>query len=136
MRAAQGVATPLKKVVYIVDDDPSVQKAMGRLLQSAGMDARVFDSAKALLDGEAPACDACLVVDYRMPGLTGFGLVEELGRRGIQLPFIVLSANDDPDARRRARELGAAAYFRKPVDGQALLDAIAWATGDGVKESP
>jgi len=123
---------PRKTTVFVVDDDPSVLKAVDRLLRSAGLSVRTFDSPEACLAAGLPGCDSCLVVDYRMPGMTGFDLVRELRRRGADPPFIVISAHDDAEARRQARELGAAAYFRKPVDGQALLDAIAWASGEQV----
>jgi FixJ family two-component response regulator len=123
---------PRKTKVIVVDDDASVLKAMDRLLRSAGIQVRSFDSPEACLADEPPDCDSCLIVDYRMPGMTGFDLVKELRRRGSNPPFIVISAHDDPEARQQARDLGAAAYFRKPVDGQALLDAISWATGEGM----
>jgi FixJ family two-component response regulator len=64
-----------------------------------------------------------------MRGLTGFDLQEKLVFKGIRLPVIAVSALDDAETRERARNLGAAAFFRKPVDGQALIDAIHWAMG-------
>jgi FixJ family two-component response regulator len=72
---------------------------------------------------------ACIVVDIQMPGLTGFDLQEELLAKKIRVPTIVISAMDDAETRERARKLGAAAFFRKPVDGQALIDSIHWAMG-------
>jgi len=62
-----------------------------------------------------------------MPGLAGISLQAELSSRDISMPVIVITADEDPDTRRRARQAGAAAFFRKPVDGPALLDAIEWA---------
>jgi len=64
-----------------------------------------------------------------MPGLTGFELQEKLASKGIRIPVIAISTFDDAETRERARQLGATAFFRKPVDGQALIDMIHWATG-------
>jgi FixJ family two-component response regulator len=123
---------PRKTKVTVVDDDASVLKALDRLLRSAGICVRTYDSPEACLAGDPPGCDGCLIVDYRMTGMTGFDLVKALRQRGSNPPFIVISAHDDAEARQQARDLGASAYFRKPVDGQALLDAISWATGEGM----
>ena len=71
----------------------------------------------------------CIVLDIRMPGLTGFDLQEKLALKGIRIPVIAVSALDDGETRERAREFGATAFFRKPVDGQALIDAIDWTMG-------
>jgi FixJ family two-component response regulator len=81
-----------------------------------------------------PGTSGCLVLDARMPGLSGEELQEELKARGIDLPIIVVTADDDPETRRKAQKMGAASFFRKPVDGTALLDAIAWARPS--KKSP
>ena len=70
---------------------------------------------------------SCLVMDIRMPGLSVEELALELGKRGIHLPIIIISADDNEETRQIARRVGAAGYFRKPVDGTALLDAIQWA---------
>ena len=69
-----------------------------------------------------------------MPGLTGFEFREKLTSKGIRIPVIVVSALDDAETRERARKLRAAAFFRKPVDGQALIDAIHWAMRGRAKQ--
>ena len=74
--------------------------------------------------------NGCIVLDMRMPGLAGSGLQEELASRGISMPVIVVTADEDPGTRHRARQAGAVSFFRKPVDGPALLDAIAWALSE------
>ncbi len=74
--------------------------------------------------------NACIVLDMRMPGLTGTGLQVELASRGISIPVIIVTADEDADTRCRARQAGAVAFFRKPVDGPALLDAIEWAVDE------
>ena len=116
-------------MVYLVDDDESVRRALQRLLRSAGFEVKAFSSAEAFLQSENLDVRACLVLDIRMPGLTGFDVQERLASMGIRIPVITVSAFDDAETRERARKLGAVAFFRKPVDGQALIDAIHWATG-------
>ncbi len=121
-------------MVYVVDDDESVRKALKRLFRSAGLDVETFSSAEEFLCAPRQEQNACILIDIRMPGLTGFDLQQRLVSQGIGIPVIVISASDDVQTRERARELGAEAFFRKPVDDQALLDAIWWAfAGSGKK---
>jgi len=114
-------------VVYVIDDDESVRRAFGRLLRSVGLDAETFSSAKEFLDSPKHKENACILIDIRMPGSSGFDLQQKLAASDIRIPVIVISASDDAQIRERARELGAVSFFRKPVDDQALLDAIWWA---------
>jgi FixJ family two-component response regulator len=117
-------------VVFLIDDDESVRRALQRFLRSAGLDVRVFSSAEEFLkSGNLDEKDACIVVDIRMPGMTGFDLQEKLVSKGIRIPVITVSAFDNAETRERARKMGATAFFRKPVDGEALVDAIHWAIG-------
>ena len=125
--SALGVAS--MTTVYVVDDDESVRRALGRLLKSAGIQALIFASAEEFLQSEFHTEDACLVTDIRMPGLSGLELQQELLKRHIDIPVVFVTAFDSDDARTQARLAGAAGYFRKPVDDHALLDAIAWAAG-------
>jgi FixJ family two-component response regulator len=113
--------------VFVVDDDPSARRGLARLLRTAGHDVRDFASAGELLDALGPEPAGCLVLDARMPGLSGEELHGELEARGVRLPTIVVTADDDPETRRKAEKMRAAGFFRKPVDGTALLDAIDWA---------
>jgi FixJ family two-component response regulator len=118
---------PLAKCVVVVDDDPSARRGLARLLRTAGWEVRGYASATEFLDTlDSETCE-CLVLDVRMPGLSGEVLHEELVARGVHFPIIVVTADDDPETRLKARKMGAAGFFRKPVDGPALLDAIAWA---------
>src|SRR5512135_1282144 len=116
-------------MVYLIDDDESVRRALQRLLRSAGLEVRAFSSAEAFLESGNLDERACIVLDIRMPGLSGFDLQEKLASMEIRIPVITVSAIDDAQSRERARRLGATAFFRKPVDGEALIDAIHWATG-------
>jgi len=115
------------RLVFVVDDDNSARSGMTRLLRTAGHEVRAFASAKEFLDDFDPETFGCMVLDARMPGMSGEELQAELKTRGVRLPIIVVSADDDPNTRRAAHRMNAAAFFRKPVDGSALLDAIDWA---------
>ncbi len=113
-------------IMYIVDDDESVRRALRRLLRSAGLEATTFASAREFLDSDYRTENACLILDIQMPGLSGLDLQRELQAAGSTLPVIFITAFDSAETREEARSLGAAGYFQKPVDDQALLDAIQW----------
>ena len=119
-----------KRMVYVIDDDESICKAFARLLKSAGLDCETFSSPKEFLSLNRREKNACILTDVRMPDLTGLDLTERLAVCGLRIPVIVVSASDDVQVREKARETGAVAFFQKPVDDQALLDAILWATPD------
>jgi len=119
--------TEARPVLYLVDDDASVLKAMNRLFRAAGYVAETFASAEAFLKSPFQLKNAVLIVDIHMPGLSGLDLQLELTRDGIDIPVIFITAHDNAETREKARRAGAAAYFRKPVDARALLDAIEWA---------
>lgn len=114
--------------IYIIDDDDSVRTALERLLISAGIRAKTFAGAREFLKAGVPAENACVITDVKMHGMTGLELHRKLAAEGAHVSFIFVTAYDTPEARREAREAGAIAYFRKPVDDQALIDAIQWAT--------
>lgn len=113
-------------VIYIVDDEESVRKGFSLLLRSAGMVCRAFSSAEQFLAEVGPREGGCVLLDITMPKLTGFDVQKELKQRGSHLPVIAVSARDDAETSLLARQLGARFFFRKPVDDQALLDAIHW----------
>lgn len=116
-------------VVYIVDDDEAVRDGFARLLRAAGLHPLVFESAELFLDAVRNASGACILLDVTMPRITGLQVQERLNERGIELPLITVSARDDPETRAVARSLGARMFMCKPVDDQALLDAINWVVG-------
>ena len=116
-----------KEIVYIVDDDPSVRKALEVLLYSAGIEAQSFASAREFLNSGFREQNACLIVDVKMRGLGGLELHQELIARGGSLPVIFLTAFDSEEIREQAKAQGGLGYFRKPVDDQAMLDSIQWA---------
>jgi len=115
-------------IIYIVDDDLSVRRALKRLINSAGMNAEVFESANKFLEYKhSTKGPMCVIVDLRMRDMTGLELQREMRKRGSRLPFIFVTGHDTDESRSEAKKSGAAGYFRKPVDDQALLDAIIWA---------
>ena len=126
-QAQMGPGTKERAMIYVIDDDESVRKAFKRLLRSVNLEVEAFPSAEEFLRSQKPNKNSCIIIDVRMPGLTGFDLQRKLNDQGIRIPVIVISASDDAQIREQARELGAVAFFRKPIDDQALLDAISWA---------
>ena len=121
--------------VYILDDEESVRRALGRLMRSAGLEVETFATGEELLNHLPTGARGCLVLDIRMPGLGGHDVMARLGDHHADIAVIALSAQDDAATRDRARELGAVAFFRKPVDDQALLDAIHWVRDKQVREA-
>lgn len=115
--------------IYIVDDEPSVCTAYARLVRSAKMQPRTFASVEDFMRSGFTDENACVISDIQMPGTNGLDLPGLIERAGHRLPVIFVTAHDTPETREIAQRVGAAAYFRKPVDDQALLDAIAWALG-------
>lgn len=121
------LATPL--IVYVVDDDLAVRGGLTRLLRSAGLDPRPYENPEQFLTEVENAPNACILLDITMPRMTGPQVQAELNSRGITLPVVTISARDDEHTRACAHDLGARMFLRKPVDDQALLDAIQWVTG-------
>lgn len=122
--------------VYLVDDDASVRKGLGRLLRAAGYDVQVLASAEAFLSLLPIESGGCAILDARMPGLSGTSLQDAMREQGTDIPVIFVTAEDDEKTRERARFHGAAAFFHKPVDGQALIDAIEWALEKHTNNGP
>jgi FixJ family two-component response regulator len=113
-------------VVYIVDDDDLVRKGLARLMRAGGFRPKLYASPERFLEDVGSGAPGCILLDITMPRMSGLQVQAELNARGITMPVIAVSARDDDETRRRARELDARCFFRKPVDDQALLDAIAW----------
>lgn len=125
------VAAPDARVVYVVDADASVRHALARLLEAAGLEARPCESVAAFLARHADDGSACVVLDIADPAREPAGWATRLRREATDVAIIAVSASDGDSARRTARDLGAKAFFRKPVDGAALLDSISWVTQEG-----
>ncbi len=117
----------INPVIYIVDDDTSVRRAMKRLIRSTGMEVRTFASAQKFLAFNYRNHNACMIIDIKLQGESGLELQEKLRSIGSDLPVIFITGFDSPETRHQAKKSGAAGYFRKPIDDQALLDSIQWA---------
>ncbi len=115
--------------ISVVDDDVSVREAIRGLLRSAGFDAEVFASAEQFLTSGRLNGTTCLVLDVRMPGMSGIELQERLIASGHLIPIVFITAHADEDERARALDRGAVDCLQKPFSDDALLDAIAKANG-------
>jgi FixJ family two-component response regulator len=111
-------------VISIVDDDPSVRRALRRLVKSAGYIVETFASARDFLDSSPQGRSGCLILDIQMEGMSGFDLQEQLAVERSAIPVVFITAHDDAPTRERIRRSGVAGYLRKPFDDLALLDAI------------
>lgn len=110
--------------VYVVDDDPSIRKALERLLRSVGYHVLTFESAENFLEFTFGREECCLVLDIRLPGMTGFELHEKLSSQGATYPVLFMTAHDNPRWREMAKKAGAVVYLKKPFLEQKLFDAI------------
>jgi FixJ family two-component response regulator len=111
-------------MVFIVDDDLSVRRSTERLVQAAGLKVQTFTSAKEFLKNARFEGPACLVLDVRMPGLSGMDLQQELTQSGIQIPIIFITGHGDIPMSVRAMKAGAVEFLTKPFRSRGLLDAI------------
>ena len=113
-----------KPVVYVVDDDPSVRKALERLLRSAGHGAKTFASALEFLDFSHPDAPGCLVLDIKMPKLNGLELQDRLADKGISFPIIFITGHGTVPSSVKAFKAGAMDFLQKPFEDRELLDAV------------
>ena len=117
-------------IIAIVDDDASVRRALQRLVESAGYTAEAFESATAFLEWLPRGQAACLVLDVHMDGMSGFDL-----QRRLAVPVIFITAHDDAPTLARIKRARTAGHLRKPIDAQAVLNAIRAAI-DGEGQGP
>jgi len=113
--------TPL---VAVVDDEDDVRQALRRLLRSAGFDVLAYGSGSEFLRHAAGSVPDCVVMDLRMPGPSGLDVQRSLSELKLFIPVVVVTGDESQDSRRQALENGADAYLCKPVDGDALVDAV------------
>ncbi len=111
-------------IVYIVDDDQSVRASLEDLLSSVGLRAISFPSAQYFMAAARPDVTSCLVLDVRMPGVSGLDFQDELAKSGIEIPIIFITAHGDIPMSVRAMKAGAVEFLTKPFREQDLLDAI------------
>ena len=116
--------TEAGSVVFVVDDDPSVRRAIKRLVKSVGLQVELFGSAQEFLRSERPNAPSCLVLDIRLPGISGLDLQRELPAANIHIPIIFITAHGDIPMTVRAMKAGAVEFLTKPFRDQDLLDAV------------
>jgi FixJ family two-component response regulator len=112
-------------IVFVVDDDPSMRKALTNLFRSVGLRAEVFGSAREWLESKLPEVASCLVLDIRLPGLSGLDFQAELVKANIQIPIIFMTGHGDIPMTVKAMKAGAVDFLTKPFRDQDMLDAVA-----------
>jgi RNA polymerase sigma factor (sigma-70 family) len=111
-------------IVFVVDDDPSVRRSIKRLIGSVGLQVELFGSAQEFLLRKRPDAPSCLVLDIRLPGISGLDFQQELAEANIHIPIIFITAHGDIPMTVRAMKAGAVEFLPKPFRDQDLLDAI------------
>jgi FixJ family two-component response regulator len=111
-------------IVFVVEDDPSIRRALTNLFQSVGLEVEVFGSASEMLQSKLPNVASCLVLDVRLPGLSGLDFQTELARANIQIPIIFMTGHGDIPMTVRAMKGGAVDFLTKPFRDQDMLDAV------------
>ncbi len=113
-----------RSIVFVVDDDASVRVAIGSLLRSVGLEVEVFGTAAEFLKNKSPDVAACLVLDIRLPGVSGLDFQAELAKASIHIPIIFITGHGDIPMTVRAMKAGAVEFLTKPFRDQDLLDAV------------
>src|SRR3954469_23233341 len=112
-------------VVAIVEDDPALRSALGRLLRSEGFEPALFDSAEAYISAPPRPAPLCIILDVQLPGISGLQLQQRLREAGDAQPIIMTTGAAAGSIRERAERHGCVGFFSKPFEGRALLSAIA-----------
>jgi FixJ family two-component response regulator len=110
--------------VFVIDDDAAMRKSLALLVETVQLRVETFETAQEFLDSFDPAGPGCLILDLRMPGLSGLELQQRLAARGVRLPIIFISAHGDLTSAVSAMRAGAVDFLEKPFRGQVLLDRI------------
>ena len=110
--------------MFVVEDDPSMRNALNNLLRSVGLEAQLFASAKEFLQSNRPDVPSCLILDVRLPGISGLDLQRDLAAANVHIPIIFITAHGDIPMSVRAMKAGAVEFLTKPFRDQDLLDAI------------
>ena len=113
-----------RAVVFVLDDDPSMCRSLDALLRSVNLDVQLFSSAQEFMSAKRPDVPGCLVLDVRLPGMSGLTFQEELAKMGVLLPVIFVTGHGDVPMTVRAMKAGAVEFLTKPFDDQVLLDAV------------
>jgi FixJ family two-component response regulator len=111
-------------IVFVVDDDPSVRRAIKRLIESVGLAVELFGSAKEFLSSPHPEVPSCIILDVRLPGMSGLDLQRTLAATGAHIPIVFITSHGDIPMTVRAMKAGAIEFLPKPFRDQDLLDSV------------
>jgi FixJ family two-component response regulator len=118
------MSSPTERTVFVVDDDPDMRASMSRLLKTVGLHAELFATAQDFLQQKMPKGPSCLVLDMRLPGMSGLEVQRSLIEAGVNIPIVFVTAHGDIPMTVQAMRSGAVEFLTKPFRGQDLLDAI------------
>lgn len=121
---AEVMTNQQEATVFVVDDDPAIRKSLRWLIESVGLKVQTYELASEFLERYSPDRPGCLVLDVRIPGMSGLELQEKLRARGYDIPVIIVSGYGDVPMAVRAMKAGAVDFLEKPVSDQVLLDYI------------
>jgi len=123
-RSPRNASNPEEPIIYVVDDDASVREALGNLFRSVGLRVEVFGSGSEFLQSRLPDVASCLILDIRLPRLSGLDFQVELAKAGIDIPIIFMTGHGDIPMTVRAMKAGAVDFLTKPFRDQDMLDAV------------
>ncbi len=123
-KSSHGPSSAREPIVFVVEDDASMGRALSNLFQSVGLQVEVFGSASEMLQGKLPDVASCLVLDIRLPGLSGLDFQTELAKANIHIPIIFMTGHGDIPMSVRAMKGGAIDFLTKPFRDQDMLDAV------------
>jgi FixJ family two-component response regulator len=118
------MSSPAHRTVFVIDDDPDIRTAMQRLLETVGLHVELFATAQDFLQRKMPEVPSCLVLDLRLPGMSGLEVQRRLIEAGVKIPIIFITAHGDIPTSVRAMKSGAVEFLTKPFRDKDLLDAI------------
>lgn len=119
--------------VFIIDDDEAVRRFLSGLIASVGLHVETYASAQEFLDADEPSQPGCLLLDIRMPGMSGLELQKELASRNIRIPIIILTGHGDVQVAVHAMKAGAVDFIEKPFNNELLLDRVQNAVAESVE---
>ena len=123
-KSSNGPVSANGPIVFVVEDDASVRRSLSNLFQSVGLEVELFGSASEMLKSQLPDVTSCLVLDVRLPGLSGLDFQTELAKANIQIPIIFMTGHGDIPMTVRAMKGGAVDFLTKPFREQEMLDAV------------
>jgi FixJ family two-component response regulator len=126
-KSSHAPASATEPIVFVVEDDASVRRALSNLFESVGLKVEVFGSASEMLQSKLPDVASCLVLDIRLPGLSGLDFQTELAKANIHIPIIFMTGHGDIPMTVRAMKGGAVDFLTKPFRDQEMLDAVVMA---------